>query len=93
MLPIIYPKDRVKFDQRYITSMDFVMNNLLNTTLGKVIHPDGYPLTWQKLLVSPFEDLQAFFNDIKKLSKADKMLLTPLTTYQDNQPLIATFLM
>jgi len=93
MLPIIYPKDVALFNDDYLDALTGTLPNSINATLAQVIRADGSALTWQSLLVCPFEELEALDVQLNLLSAADKLLLEPLSNYTDQQPAIAAFFM
>ncbi len=93
MLPIKYPNNITAFNNGYIAALTGVLSNALNVTLAKVTHANGIPVTWQSLLISPFEALEAINIQINQLSQNDRDLLVPLTDYTSLQPAIASFFM
>lgn len=93
MLPINYPNDLTAFNNAYIIGLTGILNDALNVILAQVTHTNGSPVTWQSLLITPFEELEAINTQINLLGQNDRDQLLPLTDYTTLQPAIASFFM
>lgn len=98
MIKINYPTDAVRlraFNNEYYKKLSEAIGdyNLIDIVLAKVTTSSGAPLSLEKLLLAPFDELPDLNKKIKSLSPSDKLLIEKLKDYHDLRPAIASFFM